>query len=175
MFYVFLDMDGVINAISKKPPVQNTGWAGEWKTEKVEGWDILWSTELIDHLNFLNTLEDVQIVVLSTWRTKAVEHLFPAFGLEAKEDWVVLDPDGVSHGYAGGWRFNTQWWKLTEVQNFVDDHHGDRFIWLDDDINLSAAALDYVENHSEILAIAPQSAHGLTSGHVKAIMDFINE
>lgn len=175
MFYVFLDVDGVINAISTKPPVQNTGWTGEWKTEKVEGWNILWSTELIEHLNFLNTLDDVQIVVLSTWRRRAVDHLFPVVGLKAKEDWVVLNDVEDGHGYTGGWGSMGKWWKLDEVRDFVDAHPEDKFIWLDDDIGWDKTAREYVENHPEILAISPQTPHGLTSGHVKAIMDFINE
>lgn len=48
---VYLDIDGVINAMSGRPPRHDTGWTGEWSTERIDEIAVTWSHELVDALN----------------------------------------------------------------------------------------------------------------------------
>jgi len=82
---IYLDVDGVLNAVSKKSPTLTaTGW-GEWKTAPVNGWPILWAPELITALNELAAREDVTFKWLTTWTDDAAKVLSPAIGIEGQE------------------------------------------------------------------------------------------
>lgn len=180
MIYIFLDNDGVVNSLSKKPPKQNTGWLGAWSRVFVESsrgksWPMLWSHELIAQLELLNQRDDVQFVVLSTWRQAAKDTVFPLMGLNT-EGWPVLDAENVSDSYTGGWMTkSSKWWKLTEVEDFVHDKPAeDRFVWLDDDLRYEDGAHKFASTGHDFLLVAPEQTHGLTQTHIDRILKFIN-
>lgn len=165
--HIYLDVDGVINAISMKPPVQNTGWEGEWRTEKVDGYNILFSVELIERLNALAAREDVQITWLTTWCDRAASMISPALGLNG-EDWPVISATKEEMGYDRGW------WKLAKLRQHRKLHglYGPSY-WLDDDLHFYQPAVKYVdEEYPHLRAISPIMHHGLTKKHIEEIEAF---
>lgn len=167
---IYLDIDGVINSLSKSAPKMNTQWLGEWGQEKVIGYPILWSLELIDHLNDIAIKEDVQFVILSTWQDHAINDLAPVVNLNATDTWDVLYPENQEDLYS----FQNGWWKLHAIKKDVELYNPDKIIWLDDDISFESPAIKWITEQAEkILSICPYSTHGLTKKHIHDIINFI--
>lgn len=164
---IYLDVDGVINAVSKKPPVQNTGWDGEWRVEKVDGYNITFSVELVERLNALAARDDVQIHWLTTWCDRAASMISPATGLNGK-DWPVIDAKREEMGYYNGW------WKLARLRQYRKLHglYGPSY-WLDDDLIFCQPAVEFVREERDTLrSISPVMHHGLTRKHIEEIESF---
>lgn len=179
---IYLDVDGVINSFSKKPPKNDTGWKGEWlrgdavvpNDYPTGGWSmgsssqtfsIFWSVELIDSLNKISEMDDVNIIWLTTWKEHAKTVLSPLVGINGQE-WVHLDAGDV---------YDTKdWWKLTAIREHVRETNPDRIIWLDDDLGFDYQARLWVNSlKNRILPITPNSNLGLTKKHISDILDFI--
>lgn len=165
---VYLDVDGVINAVSGKPPRQNTGWEGEWSREEVMRFFILWSHELVDGLNELALRDDVTVKWLTTWQELAPKELCPVTGIQG-QSWEVLYGDLESHGY-----MDHRWWKLDAIQEDFDKEQPDKAVWIDDDIFMYRDAMDWTENHPEIHVVCPTMAHGVTKKQFNGIIEFID-
>ena len=165
---IYLDVDGVINAISGNPPKANTQWTGEWSKEKIEDWWILWSHELVENINLLAARDDVTVKWLTTWQELAPKELCPVTGIQG-QSWEVLYGDIHSHGYMGA-----DWWKLDAIQEDLDKERPDKAVWIDDDIYMFRRAMDWAENHPEIRVVCPTMAHGVTKKHINGIIEFIN-
>jgi hypothetical protein len=164
MSTIYLDVDGVINAVSKNSPaLKITGWQ-KWATKKISGWQILYSPELIDELNRLAELPSVTFKWLTTWEDEAANELSPATGLNGQE-WEVL------HGDQHAWH-GRDWWKLQAIREDVASNN-DRFIWVDDDISAEPEALNWVKSEGGGLVISPNTTHGLTRSHIEKISRFI--
>lgn len=164
---IYLDIDGVINARSRKPPKQNTGWLGDWKQETIMGYPILWSIELIERLNALADREDVQIKWLTTWQEQAISDFTPGTGINGAE-WPYFsatENDLFSYRY---------WWKLTAIARDVDETKPEKVVWIDDELpNQFLAQAWLSENISTILGIGPESTHGLSAKHLWQIEKFL--
>lgn len=167
MKHIYIDVDGVINAASGKAPKQNTGWSGEWKQERIAGYPILWSTELVDRLNVLAARDDIKFVWLTTWRSEAPQRLAPAIGLNG-EDWDYVDaPDEQLENFK-------HWWKLAAIRRKRKMQHPEKTVWIDDDIPFESNARKYLEDEGpSILAIAPNTNHGITKKHMEQIESFL--
>lgn len=162
---IYLDVDGVLNAVSKKgPALHMTGWS-QWETKPVNGWPILYSPEMVNAINELAAHEDITFKWLTTWTDDAAEILSPAIGIDG-HSW------GVLHGEQHAWGGKAGWWKLDAIRDDWEDSTADRFIWIDDDISAERAALEWVADKPEVLIISPNLYHGLTAKHVAAIRDF---
>lgn len=170
MKHIYLDVDGVLNAISKKPPVTNTGWEGEWRTEKVDGYNILFSLELVERLNALAAREDVQFVWLTTWCDRAASQISPALGLNG-QDWPVIAADRSEMSYRG------TWWKLSKLRAYRKLHGlYDRSVWVDDDLEFYDPAMDWVREEGEYLkGISPIMHHGITKKQMEEIESYLSD
>lgn len=167
---IFLDVDGVLNAVSKNAPKRNTGWEGEWRTEKVDGYNILFSVELVGRLNALAARDDVQIIWLTTWCERAASNISPALGLNG-QDWPVIGAERDEMSYTAGW------WKLSKLRQYRKLHglYGPSY-WVDDDLQFYQPAVDFVREEREYLrAISPVMHHGLTKKHIEEIEDFFSD
>lgn len=168
MNIIYLDLDGVVNSLSKKPPKQNTQWFGEWKEKTIEGFRILWSTELVEALNSLAARDDVTIKFLTTWQDLAPVSFGPQVGLLGSENWAYY--------YAS---FNEMedlksWWKLGKIQKSIEDDKPEKAVWLDDDILYDPAAMEWIGEAPNLLAISPVSTHGLRAKDIAAIIEFLD-
>ena len=164
----YLDVDGVINAVSSGAPRQNTDWHGEWRREKVGVFQIQWATELIDSLNAITARREVDGKWLTTWEEQAPEFLAPAVGLQC-EGWPVL---------TGALNDSVQdWWKLGQIQADIAATAPAAAIWIDDEIATEARALEWLTSGTgtPILHISPNFRHGLTRKHVEVIEQFLDD
>lgn len=164
---IYLDIDGVINSLSKNPPRQNTGWEGEWKKEKIMGYTILWSVELVDCLNALAEREDVQIKWLTTWQDQAGEFFSPGTGINGA-DWDFFSTsENALFAY-------DYWWKLNAIVQDVEETKPEKVVWIDDELPHRMQAQAWLfENNSTVLGIGPESTHGLTKKHIWQIEQFL--
>lgn len=181
---IYLDVDGVLNALSSNPPKQNTGWTGEWKREKAvipsdavqigwssqpvaESYTMFWSTKLITAINELAEMDDVTIIWLTTWKEHAKGVISPLMGING-HDWLHLDTGDI---------YDTmRWWKLDAIRDHVEETKPDKVVWLDDDIAYDQKARLWVSMMKpKILSITPNSVHGLTKPHIQSIINFIND
>lgn len=163
---IYLDVDGVLNAVQKQNPSEAaTGW-NLWQTEPVNGWPILWAPELIDELNALAAREDVTFKWLTTWTYDAAKVLSPAIGING-ENWDVLDGD--QHGWRGAY-----WWKLQSIQKDVLETMPDQFIWVDDDISAERVAIEWIAGRDNGYAISPFTVEALTRDHLEEIKALIS-
>jgi hypothetical protein len=164
---IYQDVDGVLSPFSNGAPKTNTNWRGEWRTEKLGGFPMLWSVELMDALSSLDSREDTAFRWLTSWEDMAPEFLSPYFGIGA--DWPVLG----SNGEQGDLK---TWWKLRAMREDIEDTQPDKIIWLDDDIPYDVGGKEFVrEMGGRILAISPNKNHGLTAKHIASMIEFIKD
>ena len=184
--YILLDIDGVVNALSNKPPRQNTGWGGSWSTNKVNGsfditnppeghsyvdmYRILSSDELVGNLNRIVRKPGVEAVVASTWQGLALTNLFPAVGLSfPQEDVRVFRKEELVGGYRLS-NFDGFSWKLDNLKALMADcSEEDTFYWLDDDIRRHQPSIDFLLGEPRVKAISPDRLHGLTRKDIELL------
>lgn len=167
---IYLDVDGVLNAVThKSPSLTKLGWGrwDSWQTAPVNGWPILWAPDLIAALNELADREDVTIKWLTTWTDDAAKVLSPAIGING-QDWPVL------HGDLHGWRGRT-WWKLEAIRADVEATSPDKFIWIDDDLSMEREAIEWLDGQAAGLGISPFMSEGLTADNLTQITNYINQ
>lgn len=159
---IYLDVDGVLNAVSGRAPGKRfVGWE-EYREVHVKGFRIHYAPALINALNKLAARDDVTFKWLTTWKHEAAGKLSAAIGLNG-QDWEVLDGD--LHAWGGG-----AWWKLTAIRN---DLNG-RSIWIDDDISAEPVATDWAGQRDELLLVSPSVGHGLTTQHLETITAYLD-
>jgi hypothetical protein len=170
----FLDVDGVINAVSKIENVHYSQFS-TWEETVVNGYKIRYSPEVVDFINKMS--ERVEVRWLTTWRDKAVEMLAPALGIN------VFPYDNAEgrwnpNGSFGGQNYlpENRWWKLNVILNHIENG-GEHFIWSDDDLN------PYVRNYvrkiadvegMETVFITPEMKYGLTGQNLERIEKFVS-
>jgi hypothetical protein len=163
---IYLDVDGVLNAVSKRTPsLKISGW-DNWKTKPVNGWPILFSPDMVAALNELAEREDVTFKWLTTWTDDAAKVLSPAIGINGQE-WEVLQGD--QHAWGG----KRGWWKLDAIRDASAPTDGHRYVWIDDDISAEVEAISWVQSRDDILAISPSTMQGLTRDDIDQVNDFI--
>ena len=166
---IYLDVDGVLNAVTKKSDtlVKETGWA-QWETKPVNKYPILWAPELINALNDLSSREDVEFKWLTTWKHDAAKVLSPAIGINGR-DWEVLEGDLHAWGGPRGW------WKLEAIRADVEAADPERIIWIDDDLSAEAPALSWMGNRPNRLAVSPFMREGITREDLRIITAFVDD
>lgn len=174
---IFLDVDGVINAVSMGFPKQNTGWT-EWDQKRVvpagfdRGFRITYSPQLLRRLESLAERPDVEIVWLTSWVDQAPSVLALDLGFAAT-DWPVV---GQTHYELYPYGRNDAWWKLVALREYweKEDREGHKLVWLDDDLKYEKAANDWLYSLEcgTWLMITPNSLHGLSVKHLESIEVF---
>ena len=168
MVTVYLDVDGVINAVSNNPPRVNTQWSGDWSKTEVLGFPILYSHELVQNLNELAEREDVTIKWLTTWQERAAQDLSPLIGIDG-QDWEVMYGDINDHWFTTG-----RWWKLDAIREDIEKTSPDKVVWIDDDLGYDRNAQEWLRYRSDIHVVSPIMQHGVTKKQFSGIIEFIN-
>lgn len=177
-----LDVDGVINAISKNP--DSTVWPrDQWmrgfaKSSDGVTWPMLAARPVLRFITEVHERGLAEIRWHTTWRHDAVTVIAPLLGLP--EFPVEYAPEvDAPFGWAGSgenYRFEA-WWKLPAAERELEA--GRRLIWTDDDLEHYSwrANRTYLPAplgaSGNTLLIAPQVRLGLTPKHVASISDFI--
>lgn len=166
---IYLDVDGVINACSDRPPREETQWTGDRKGPvTLAGSPVLFSVELVAGLNAIASREDVTIKWLTSWEEHAAQVLAPAVGLNGTE-WEVLR--GVEFDDPMNWN----WWKLDRIRADIAATRPQRVVWVDDDVAFDPKALTWLLSPGRpLLHLSPRTAHGLTRNDLQLILDFLD-
>lgn len=164
---IYLDVDGVINAIGRThPEPKHTGFP-EYKSIMANGYQIAYAPELITMLNALAARDDVTIKWLTTWEHDAAKILSPLIGLDGA-DWEVLTGD--LHQWGG-----PDWWKLAAIRADVEATSPAAVVWIDDDISLERQAMNWARNRDDVTLISPFAKYGLTTEDLTKIYRVANE
>lgn len=151
--YLFLDIDGVLNA--NDALLDHNESRRAWQDfEAVSGsrWGETVSPEMIGHLNAIISDHKVTVIWLSSWEERA-----PVFGykvgLEGSIDWPWLSTEDA----------RGKWGKHVSIEAYLNTLPGRNanVAWIDDDLgDEHKAALWATDNN--ILALAPRAKHGIT-------------
>ena len=165
---VFIDVDGVINAVGDKHGRLSPNRARHFLSVEVPAGDgetvtVLYRPDVVARLRDLSESGRAEFVWLTTWRHIAREHVAPLIGLP---DWEAIphpidvgeDTDGVA---AHQWDRARPWWKTQGVLDRTAD--GRQFAWLDDDLAPATKRRVRELRPQPSLLVTPPSGIGLTS------------
>jgi hypothetical protein len=165
----FLDVDGVINAVTtrgKQPPADAAGWHN-WIDIQVAGYRIVAARAVLDFLREVHEDRTADIMWLTTW-----------------EDWPHLDailtdlapaldlPDWPIAGRHGDFP-NAPWWKAPHVDRWSHQHPGRPIVWTDDHLSWYRPTRLWVTQSPHILGISPNPEIGLMPTHLNKISRFL--
>lgn len=154
---LYLDVDGVINA--GEPP-----WPSS-KTERVSGFNVRWSPEMISALKGL----DLELNWLTSWESAAPENLahYIGYGEDAP---VAATRDRL-------WFDSSLTWKFSGLQRL--EQSDARFVWIDDELNpnryYGRPAEEAIAYYQNALLIAPDQREGITPEHIQQIKEYVGE
>lgn len=169
---VYLDIDGVVNALSNDSHlVMRTGYQ-EYKEVTVRGiegreFPIRYAPRFVEAVNSLSLLPGVKFKWATTWVDYAAKNLSPAIGLIG-HDWEILRPN---HGEMS----NAEFWKLRAVQEDFRHEKPDFAFWIDDDLSFVDDALRWVDQTSNLFGISPTSEEGLKLNELNGLVLAIRE
>jgi hypothetical protein len=167
----FLDVDGVINALSKIQQ-RHFNEFPTWEQKQVNGFTIRYSPEVVDFINRMS--ERVDIKWNTTWHHQAVDLLSPVLGLKpfevAQAEGMASPGDYINH------QAHNRWWKMNSVLEHIESGGLD-FIWTDD--HLTQTVRHHVRRQAdfeglESCMIIPDGEMGLTRGHLERIEKFVD-
>jgi hypothetical protein len=164
---VYLDVDGVLNAVWAGSTVPDWGWVeGSLRTERILGFPITWSALLIDRLNALAERPHVHFHWLTTWFYDAPNVLCDRIGLRG-QDWPVLGAEDFHSP-----RAVTDWWKLPPARAAAEGS-GRRVLWIDDDL-LDRGALEWAMTLGDrIMLVLPSTGVGITKDMMSTIEEWV--
>ena len=178
---MLLDIDGVINAITKKMP---TAWPRSlWRTGQAVGdgrtWPITWSVDVIDFLTGVHEEGRAEIRWHTTWQHDA-QNLADLVGLPKFPiaDAPEAPRDGVPNGELTAARMRDglpAWWKYGAARRVVIEERRP-LVWVDDDITmeLSRRTRDNLANIGPVRYISPDSTTGLIPRNLGEIDAFLS-
>lgn len=179
---MLLDIDGVINAITKKPPTFI--WPREaWKFGRAvadgKPWPIHWSTTVIEFLTRVHEEGRVEIRWHTTWQYDA-QNLADLVGLPTfpVADAPEAPRDGVPNGELIAARMRDglpAWWKYGAARRVVIEE-GRPLLWIDDDITyeLPRRDRDTLADIGPAYFISPDQSTGLIRRHLREIEAFLD-
>jgi hypothetical protein len=152
---LFLDVDGVINAISP---------TGQWEDlarSTVDRISICWSPSVVRFLNELSSR--AEILWLTAWAESAPNLLAPSLGIRPFR--VAGQPTRSPREV---------WWKHELVQSYWTTDPKP-FIWIDDELGFFPFVHDWLDQlpPTQALAISPPASDGLCPHHLAQITEFV--
>ena len=155
---LFLDVDGVLNAIGEPPPDDPRLVV---QVENAQGvFTIRYDPRVVDRLNAMARTGLVQLTWLTTWSWAARDALAPAIGLDPGSQVLADtgDPDLARHPYD----LTRPWWKLAVLLRVVEDDADQPVAWCDDDLDEGTKGRFADLHPGPSLLITPDPGVGLT-------------
>lgn len=159
---VYLDVDGVINALNgTRPP---WGWDEDGQVASVNQFSIRWATGLIAALNALAAADHVHMHWLTTWEHDAPRDLCPAIGLNGA-NWPVLVREPRHEPTA------LAWWKHHALAEHLPFERA--AVWIDDDLvyDPSGDTRRFLAGHPNVVPVCPVSSVGLTRAQAGLVLE----
>lgn len=173
---LLLDIDGVINAISREPETRawpEEAWVRGWVKGGDGTWPILAAQPVIDFINRLHDQELAEVRWHTTWQHEA-QNLADFFGLrtfavaEAPE---YLDRQWIAKAIRDE---RPTWWKLSAALRVLQEEKRP-LIWIDDELSYELRKFDWPTDIPPHLALTPNHIEGITARHIQKISYFIDE
>lgn len=164
---ILLDVDGVLNAVTRAP---GDHW-DDWRVEKCMGFPITHSPAVGARLLALAERPEVELIWLTTWEHNANDWIGPLFGWPS---FRVLDRHDLIESPTGLIVSTQGWWKLDEAQALWEDDPVP-FVWIDDDLGIGDdGATDWIHSlDGAAIGVRPDSERGLTPNLLDVIEEFV--
>lgn len=176
-----LDVDGVVNSLSKKP--DGAIWPkSQWSTGMAQGedreWPILWAHPVVEFIRMVHESGRAEVRWHTTWQhhATAVEDLVGLPKLAVAD----APEEGNQAQYAARAILDGLpiWWKLPAAIRVVRDEQRP-LIWTDDDISSELHDrrydFDNLRKHAPLLTISPNRYTGLTPKHLRQIASWLTD
>lgn len=175
---LLLDVDGVVNALSKQNPTHV--WAAEhWNRAKIKGSDgveypFAWSTPVIDWLTGLHTSGRVEIRWHTTWQQDALRVGqvlgLPEFAVQECPQWEQAVTNGSALAADLIRACMPPWWKYPAAERVVAEEKR-KLIWIDDDIDLeiSRRTRNALKSVHQLELVCPSQGTGIITKHIAQV------
>jgi len=173
-----LDIDGVVNAITKKPD-RNVWPLPTWIRTQAHGsgvdWPVWTARPVLDFIRRVHDTGAAEVRWHTTWQHEATNY---ATAVDLPDFPVLPCPEYADHQKAGGARpIGAVWWKLAAAERVVRDE-GRSLLWTDDDADHELRRADRVEDRlreiAPVLIVCPRENLGLTRKHLRQIAKFLD-
>jgi hypothetical protein len=174
-----MDVDGVLNAATKKPD-KNVWPLDDWISVRASDgkreWPVLAARPVVDFIRSVHKKGRAEIRWHTTWQEWAtsLEALFdlPAFPVQAAPEWqAFLASDRVK-------LHDDEWWKIGAALRVVEEEKRP-LLWTDDDAdsfwNLPADVRRRITTAQPTLIVAPSPSTGLCRRHLRQIDAFLTD
>ena len=175
---VLLDVDGVLNAMSKKPPTHV--WpASAWRQAKIRAADgveypFTWAAPVVEWLTGLHESGDVEIRWHTTWQREALRVGdvlgLPEFKVQQCLEWAEFEANGAALAARLHAACMPKWWKYPAAEDVVSGE-GRRLIWIDDDIDyqITAGGRRALKSIYNLELVCPDHMTGLIGKHMRRV------
>lgn len=179
-----LDIDGVINAVSRKFPTH--AWPEEvWRTERIPNsmgtFPITWAQPVIDFLRDTHERGRAEVRWHTTWQEEAqlVADLtgLPVFPVADAPEFRNGSADAAAWIAAGSRPGREPWWKLGAAMRVVEQE-GRPLVWTDDDIGDALWGADHIKvgaDGAPALLVCPNHRTGLDAKDLMLIGQFLTD
>lgn len=182
-----LDVDGVLNALTRKPDT-NVWPFDSWKSGRAQAGDgrsflINWATDVVDWINALDDSGRVEFRWHTTWLHDA-QNIADLLGLNRfpVADSTPEVADGDVYGYESQQMHVARlregvpaWWKYGAARRVLEEEQRP-LIWMDDDITeqLPRVRRDNMAANGAVLFLCPDRHTGLTPKHLRQAEQFLD-
>lgn len=174
----FLDVDGVLNAITRSTPqsrITGSGWASPFEVKNPAQFErtkfpIRWDPQIIERIAAVHTSGLAEVIWLTTWGHSANWTLRDLLGLP--EFRVLADPESLN------WQnrmHRDDWWKADPVRDYIAARQPKKVIWTDDDLGWNKPRLQDVLTREGVLTVSPHETKGLLPADLTRIEEFLSE
>lgn len=161
-----LDIDGVINAATRRPPTHawpESDWIDTKASDAKRQWRILAAQPVLDFIRAVHDDERAEIRWHTTWQHHAQEVAdvlgLPTFPVQEAPEYAN------AHHLVG-------WWKLPAAHRVLRAGH--RLVWTDDDaVDLHRTERTELEAAGPVLVVSPSAQTGLCRRHLADIDAFL--
>jgi hypothetical protein len=161
-----LDIDGVINAASRRPPTHawpEADWIDTKASDAKRQWRILAPRPVLDYIRAVHEGQLADIRWHTTWQHHAQQ---VAAALDLPTFPVQEAPEYIEAPHIAGW------WKLPAALRLLEAGH--RLLWTDDDaIDLHRTERSELAAAGSILIASPDPQTGLCRRHLRDIDTFL--
>lgn len=178
---LLLDIDGVVNAMSKQAPT-HVWKAAHWRRFDYPGpgvtCPLLWSQPVVDWLTVLHETNQVEIRWHTTWQDEALDFGkivgLPELKIQECPEWDEYRTNGSALAARLISECMPGWWKYPAAERVVAQEKR-RLIWIDDEIDweISRGARDALGHIHQLRLIWPDRGTGIIPKHMRIVGETI--